>query len=135
MPYFAFSKCNRKIDIIKKYIYSSAFCPIFLGDPKNITILGMKRNIVFAQNNHKLNLTCNVESGIPKETIIWTSNNKVLARGGPSSLTHMFTPIRKDHLKNFSCQVYTDSISIEKSVQLFLYCKYICIFQTLSLDV
>lgn len=105
-------------------VFISAKLFIFIENPKNITILGTNKTQLFAQMNQLLELTCYVESGIPKEIIIWRINKKELARGGPSSLTYIFTPTRTDHMSNFSCIVQTDSIALEKSVILFLYCKF-----------
>lgn len=107
---------------LSNILYRVSFC--FAGDPKNIAILGENNTILFAKSNHIVNLTCCVESGIPaNETIIWMEEKIELSRGGPSVLTYTFTPNVEDHLLNFSCIVFTGTISLQTHIQLFLYCK------------
>lgn len=63
----------------------------------NHTIIGIEHKL--------LQLSCNVESGIPPEIIIWKMNGIILKMGGPIRNVYAFYPQRTDHNLNLTCEV------------------------------
>ena len=94
--------------------------------PKNIEVQNeTEEGIIQATAGHPITMNCSVNSGIPKETIVWKYNNTIVAIGGPAFLSYTFTPTRKDHLKNLTCSASNSNFShaITKTIQLNVQCK------------
>ncbi|VDI28263.1 Hypothetical predicted protein [Mytilus galloprovincialis] len=71
---------------------------------------------------HQMRLTCNVNSGKPKETIFWRRNGIVVSSGGPGRLQYTFVPEREDNFQNYTCTTNNtlNSIALREDIQLRL---------------
>ncbi|CAC5361915.1 unnamed protein product [Mytilus coruscus] len=67
-----------------------------------------------------MKLVCNVESGLPPETIWWKMNGKSLKKGGPRRIVYEFYPNRSVHYSNFTCEVMNNVTEkpLSKSIRL-----------------
>ncbi|CAC5379150.1 unnamed protein product [Mytilus coruscus] len=67
-----------------------------------------------------MKLVCNVESGLPPETIWWKMNGKSLKKGGPRRIVYEFYPNRSVHYSNLTCEVMNNVTEkpLSKSIRL-----------------
>lgn len=75
----------------------------------------------------QMTLTCNVNSGIPKETMFWIKEGKEVSSGGPGRLEYTFVPEREDNFQNYTCTANNTlhSTVLLENIQLRLTCKCI----------
>lgn len=112
-----------KVSLKKRISFSHLFSALpydlkIANETDKKTIIGTEHQI--------LKLICNVESGIPPETITWKLNKRYLKRGGPKRNIYRFVPDRTHHNSNLTCEV-TNSLTkmpITKTVQLDIKCTY-----------
>ena len=85
-----------------------------------------EEGILQASVGYSITMNCSVNSGIPKETIVWKNNNTIMVIRGPAFLSNTFTPTRKDHLKNLTCSASNSNFNqaITKTIQLNVQCKF-----------
>lgn len=76
---------------------------------------------------HKMTLTCNVHSGIPKETMFWIKNETIVSSGGPGILLYSFIPKQEDNFQNYTCTANNtlNSVALREYVQLILTREFI----------
>lgn len=75
----------------------------------------------------QMTLTCNVNSGTPRETMFWIKNGIVVASGGPGILLYTFVPEREDNFQNYTCTANNtlNSVALKEYIQLILTCEFI----------
>ncbi|CAC5368502.1 NCAM [Mytilus coruscus] len=76
--------------------------------PRNITIDESHNSVVYGVVNEKMNITCNVVTGKPAETMLWVYGHEVVAKGGPGSLKYTFTPDSTHNLQTFRCVAFNN---------------------------
>lgn len=83
-----------------------------------------KKHVVGVEG-HQMTLTCNVNSGTPKETMFWIKNGNIVSSGGPGTLEYHFIPKREDNFQNYSCTANNtlNRIALRENIQLILTCK------------
>ncbi|CAG2232730.1 OBCAM [Mytilus edulis] len=89
--------------------------------PSNLTIENeTDYNTIIGIENKILQLSCNVEGGIPPETIIWRRHGLILQIGGPQRNVYELIPNRGDHNSYLTCEVMTvlTKKSLTKTVRL-----------------
>lgn len=99
---------------------------LLLEWPSNLTIENETNyNTIIGIENKILQLSCNVESGIPPETIIWRRHGLILQIGGPQRNVYELIPNKRDHNSNLTCEVMTVSTKkpLTKTVRLEIKCK------------
>ncbi|VDI18928.1 Hypothetical predicted protein [Mytilus galloprovincialis] len=70
-----------------------------------------------------MNLTCDVVTGNPAETMFWEYGHEVVAKGGPGSLKYTFTPNSTQHLQTFRCVAFNNitKTPLTENVTLHVY--------------
>lgn len=94
--------------------------------PFNLTIVGNIGNELHSAEGKLVNLTCTVNSGIPKERLLWSTGNHTLVSGS-EEIQYTFVSNARHHLKIYTCKVQHEALNepSRKSVQLILPCKYL----------
>lgn len=95
--------------------------------PTNIAVQNeTEEGIMQAVAEYSITMNCSVNSGIPKETIVWKHNNTIMVIWGSAFLSNTLTPTRKDHLKNLTCSASNNNFNqaITKTIQLNVQCKF-----------
>lgn len=99
--------------------------------PNNLTIEEEdSQHIVYGYLNQELKLSCTVIHGIPNGKLVWMANNNILEEKTTALLVYSFKAKQEYHLKNYTCATKSDIVqySMERTVQLFVYSKYLCIY-------
>ncbi|CAC5393264.1 NEGR1 [Mytilus coruscus] len=92
--------------------------------PVNVKVLHSDKGVIEGEEDKLLNLTCNVQSGIPPEIIKWYNMSSLIKSGGPGVLTISFKTKRYHHNKQYSCKVEADSLLTPKQENITLNIKY-----------
>lgn len=94
--------------------------------PSNINIQNAHTGVLKGKENHALVLRCTVNSGIPKESIIWYKGSSLLGIGGPGNYGLEFVPKRSDHESICTCIVNSSALKIplNQSITLDIKCKF-----------
>ncbi|CAC5416677.1 unnamed protein product [Mytilus coruscus] len=81
---------------------------------------------VLGVEGQQMTLTCNVNSGTPRETIFWIKNGIVVFSGGPGRLQYTFIPKHEDNFQNYTCTANNtlNSIALREHIQLILTYKF-----------
>lgn len=98
--------------------------------PWNITIKNVHTGVLQGKENQPLVLNCSVNSGIPKESIMWYKGSSLLGKGGPGNYALDIVPNRSDHEAICTCIVNSSALRIplNQSIKLDIKCKLMYIF-------
>ncbi|VDH97586.1 Hypothetical predicted protein, partial [Mytilus galloprovincialis] len=80
------------------------------------------RKYVKGIEGQQMTLTCQVNSGTPRETMFWIKEGIEVSSGGPGRLEYTFVPEREDNFQNYTCTANNtlNSIALRKKIQLRL---------------
>ncbi|CAC5379149.1 unnamed protein product [Mytilus coruscus] len=116
-------KCD--IDPVEGIFSSKLYIIQLKALPSNLTIDNeTHKDTVIGTEYQTLKLACNVESGIPPETIIWKRNRIALKIGGPKRNVYEFQLGRTDHNSNLTCEVTNNLMKIPLTKTVKLDIKY-----------
>lgn len=102
--------------------------------PGNITIHHDNTGVLHGTENHTLVLSCSVNSGEPKETIMWFNDSLLLGIGGPETYALNIFPQKYDHGRIYTCIVNSSALDIplKKNVRLDILCKSILVIEFIT---
>ncbi|CAC5372541.1 CADM1 [Mytilus coruscus] len=78
--------------------------------PRNISINDADTGVLHGTENHFLVLRCSVNSGVPKETIMWFNNSLLLGIGGPGTFELNIIPQKYDHGRFYTCIINSSAL-------------------------
>ncbi|CAC5357876.1 HMCN [Mytilus coruscus] len=134
--HFLTEECNLQIRVTVDD-YNTTYRCVINGNPPRVKEFKIcmptpltSMNVVEAQSGkhvvgvegHQMTLTCNVNSGTPRETIFWTKDGRVVSSGGPERLQYTFIPKREDNFQNYTCTANNTlkSTALRENIQLRL---------------